>query len=300
MIGDPAGADGRATTLDRTLFDRLPAPGLVIVGIASVQLGAAFATKLFAHLGPAGTVLVRVAFSAVVLCAISRPTLRRHTAGELRLAALFGLSLAFMNLSFYEALDRIHLGIAVTIEFVGPLAVALAGSRSRLDVIWALFAAAGVALLGGFGASDPLGIALALTAGGFWAAYILLNARVGQAFSGSSGLAIAMAIAVVPLIPFGVVDGRGRLLDPEYLAVGFAVAMLSSVVPYSLEIEALRRIRPAVFGVLMSIEPAMAALAGLVVIGQGLSPVDLVAIALVVTASAGATLHARGPAPVDA
>jgi len=293
-------AESPATTLERTLFDRLPAPGLVIGGIASVQLGAAFATKLFVHLGPAGTVLVRVMFAAVVLCAIWRPSLRRHTARELRLAALFGLSLAFMNLSFYEALDRIHLGIAVTFEFIGPLAVALIGSRSRLDLVWALFAAAGVALLGGFGASDPLGVVLALVAGGFWAAYILLNARVGQAFSGGSGLAIAMAIAIVPLIPFGIVDARARLLHPSFLAVGFAVAMLSSVVPYSLELEALRRIRPAVFGVLMSLEPAMAALAGLVVIGQGLSVIDVAAIALVVIASAGATLHARGPAPVDA
>jgi len=286
--------------LDRPLADRLPAPGLVVVGIASVQLGAAFATKLFVHLGPAGTVLVRVAFAAIVLCAIWRPKLRRHSSRELWLALLFGLSLAFMNLSFYEALDRIHLGIAVTIEFVGPLAVAIAGSRSRLDIVWALLAGAGVILLGGFGASDAVGVVLALMAGGFWAAYILLNARIGQAFSGGDGLAIAMAIATIPLIPFGVADGGARLLDPTWLAVGFGVAMLSSVVPYSLELEALRRIRPHVFGVLMSIEPAMAALAGLVVIGQGLSALDVAGIALVVAASAGATLGTRGPAPIDA
>jgi inner membrane transporter RhtA len=205
-----------------------------------------------------------------------------------------------MNLCFYEAIDRIPLGIAVTIEFVGPLAVALAGSRSRLDVLWALLAAAGVALLGGFGASDTVGVLLALVAGGFWAAYILLNARIGQTFEGGDGLAIAMAIAIVPLIPFGIVDAGARLFDPEFLAVGFGVAMLSSVVPYSLELEALRRMRPAVFGVLMSVEPAMAALAGLVVIGQGLSVVDVAAIALVVTASAGATWGSRGPTPLDA
>jgi hypothetical protein len=134
-----------ANGLDRTssVTDRLPAPALVLMGIASVQLGAAFATKLFVHLGPAGTVFVRVLFAAVVLCAIWRPSLRRHTSRELRLAALFGLSLALMNLSFYEALDRIHLGIAVTLEFVGPLGVSLAGSRSRRDVVWALLAATG-------------------------------------------------------------------------------------------------------------------------------------------------------------
>jgi inner membrane transporter RhtA len=265
-----------------------------------VQVGAAFATKLFVHLGPAGTVLVRVLFAAVVLCAIWRPSPRAHTGRELRLAALFGLALALMNLTFYEALDRIHLGIAVTLEFVGPLGVALAGSRTRLDVVWALLAAAGVALLGGFGSANATGIVLALAAGGFWAAYILLNARVGRAFTGGDGLAIAMLIATLPLIPPGIVDGGSSLLHPGYLAAGLAVAVMSSVVPYSLELEALRRISPQVFGVLMSLEPAMAALAGLVVIGQGLSGLEVMAIALVVIASTGATFGARGPAPVDA
>jgi inner membrane transporter RhtA len=283
-----------------SFFDRFPAAGLVIVGIGSVQVGAAFATKLFDDLGPAGTVLLRVFFAAVVLWAIWRPSLRAHSAPELRLAAIFGLILAFMNLSFYEALDRIHLGIAVTLEFVGPLGVALVGSRSRLDVLWAVLAGCGVVLLGGIGTPDVTGMIFALVAGGFWAAYILVNARVGQAFSGGSGLALAMAIGVIPLIPIGIADAGSNLLDPSLLAVGFGVAMLSSVVPYSLELEALRRIRPHVFGVLMSIEPAMAALAGFVVIGQDLSTVDIVAIALVVTASAGATRTARTPAPLDA
>ena len=292
--------DARRAAQLNTGFDRIPAPGLVLVGIASVQVGAAFATKLFVHLGPAGTVLVRVLFAAIVLWAIWRPRPRAHSSRDLRLAAAFGLSLAFMNLTFYEALDRIHLGVAVTLEFVGPLAVALGGSRSRLDILWALLAAAGVAVLGGFGASNVAGIVLALAAGGFWGAYILLNAQVGRAFSGGGGLAIAMAVATVPLIPIGVVDAGGQLLHPAYLAVGLGVALLSSVVPYSLELEALRRIRPQLFGVLMSLEPAMAALAGLIVIGQGLSAVEVLGITLVVTASAGATLGSRAPAPVDA
>jgi inner membrane transporter RhtA len=288
------------TAARSSVFDRAPAPGLVVAGIASVQVGAAFATKLFDDLGPAGTVLLRVFFAAVVLWAIWRPSPRAHSAPEMRLAALFGLCLAFMNLSFYEALDRIHLGIAVTLEFVGPLGVALVGSRSRLDVVWAALAGAGVLLLGGVGTPDITGMIFALVAGGFWAAYILLNARVGRAFAGGGGLALAMAIGVIPLIPIGVADAGSDLLDPRLLAIGFGVAMLSSVVPYSLELEALRRIRPHVFGVLMSVEPAMAALAGFVVIGQDLSVVDVVAIALVVTASAGATRSARTPAPVDA
>src|SRR5437660_4511743 len=264
------------------------------------MVGTAFATKLFTHLGPAGTVLLRVLFAAVVLWAIWRPRPRAHGAAELRLAALFGLSLALMNLTFYEALDRINLGVAVTLEFIGPLGVALVGSRSRLDVLWAVLAAAGVVLLGGFGGANAAGVVLALAAGGCWAAYILLNARVGRAFTGGDGLAIAMAIAVLPLIPFGIADGGANLLHPGLLAVGLGVALLSSVIPYSLELEALRRIRAQLFGVLMSLEPAMAALAGLVVIGQGLSGLEVLGIALVVGASAGATLGTRGPAPVDA
>jgi inner membrane transporter RhtA len=285
---------------DRSAFDRVPASGLVLVGIASVQVGAAFATKLFGHLGAGGTTLVRLLFAAIVLCAVWRPRLRAHPARELYLAAVFGLALALMNLSFYEALTRIHLGVAVTLEFVGPLGVALAGSRGPLDVVWALLAAVGVGVLGGFGTLSLAGAGFALAAGGFWASYILLNARVGRAFPGGSGLAIAMAIGTLPLIPVGIVDAGTNLLQPSFLALGLAVAILSSVIPYSLELEALRRIRPQLFGVLMSLEPAMAALVGLVVIGQGLSAVEALAIGLVVMASAGATFGSRGPTPVDA
>ena len=288
------------TTHERSAFDRVPAPALLLVGIASVQVGAAFATKLFVHLGPAGTVLLRVLFAAVVLCAIWRPRPSTHSAGDLRLAALFGLALALMNLCFYEAIARIPLGIAVTLEFVGPLGVALFGSRTRVDVVWVLLAGAGVVVLGGLGTSDLGGVLFALAAGGLWAAYILLNARVGRAFRGGGGLAIAMVVATLPLIPIGIADAGANLLHPNLLGAAFAVAMLSSVVPYSLELEALRRIRAQLFGVLMSAEPAMAALAGLIVIGQGLTGLDVVGISLVVTACAGATLGSRAPAPIDA
>jgi inner membrane transporter RhtA len=292
-------AQARAAA-SQSVFDRVPGPGLVIVGIGSVQVGAAFATKLFDELGPGGTVLLRVFFAAVVLAAIWRPSPRAHSGPELRLAALFGLSLAFMNLSIYEAMDRIHLGVAVTLEFVGPLGVALVGSRSRLDVVWATLAGGGVLLLGGVSATDFAGVLFALMAGGLWAAYILLSARVGRAFADGSGLALAMSIGTIPLIPIGIADGGSNLLHPGLVAAAFGVAMLSSVVPYSVELEALRRLRPQVFGVLMSLEPAMAALAGLVVIGQDLSAVEVIGIALVVAASVGATRRARGPTPVDA
>jgi len=292
-----------ATAADeRQVFDRAPAELLVIGGIASVQTGAAFATKLFVHLGPAGTVLLRIAFAAIILVAIWRPAVRSYSRYQLQLATLFGLSLGFMNLSFYEALDHIHLGIAVTIEFVGPLAVALAGMRRRLDLVWALFAATGVVLLGGVSGANAEGVLFALLAGVLWAAYILINARVGRSFTGGGGLALAMAIGTIPLIPIGLADAGSALFTPKYLAIGLGVALLSSVIPYSLELEALRRLRPGVFGVLMSIEPAMAALAGFVVLGQDLTALDVVAIALVVVASAGAALGARAsaPPPVDA
>ncbi|HXD59250.1 MAG TPA: EamA family transporter [Thermoleophilaceae bacterium] len=282
-----------------SVFDRVPAPGLVIAGIASVQIGAAFATKLFDDLGPAGTVLLRVAFAALILLAISRPRWRSYSASELRLAALFGLTLAFMNLSFYKALDHIHLGIAVTIEFLGPLAVVLAGTRTRLDLLWAVLAAAGVVLLGGVSGANATGVFFAALAGAFWALYILVNARVGRAFSGGDGLAMAMTIGVIPLIPFGIADGGSNLLDPSLLAVGLAVAVLSSVIPYSVEVEALRRLKPSVFGILMSLEPAMAALAGFIVLSQDLSALDVVAMGLVITASIGATRRTQGPEPVD-
>ena len=282
-----------------SVFDRIPAPGLVLTGIATVQIGAAFATKLFDDLGPAGTVLLRVAFAAVILLAISRPSWRAHSAGELRLAALFGLTLAFMNLSFYEALNHIHLGIAVTIEFLGPLAVVLAGTRSKLDLLWAVLAATGVVLLGGVSGANATGVFFALIAATCWATYILVNARVGRVFPGGEGLAIAMTIGVIPLIPFGIADAGSNLFEPRLLAVGLAVAVLSSVIPYSVEVEALRRLKPSVFGILMSLEPAVAALAGFILIGQGLSALDVVAMALVITASIGATRHTSGLEPVD-
>jgi inner membrane transporter RhtA len=281
------------------VFDRVPAPALVLSGIASVQIGAAFAIKIFDDLGPAGTVLLRVAFAALILLAIWRPRWRTYSGSELRLAALFGLTLAFMNLSFYEALNHIHLGIAVTIEFIGPLAVVLAGTRTKLDLLWAVLAATGVVLLGGVSGANATGVFFALIAAACWATYILVNVRVGRVFPGGDGLAIAMTIGVIPLIPFGIADAGSNLLEPRLLAVGLGVAVLSSVIPYSVEVEALRRLKPSVFGILMSLEPAMAALAGFIVIGQDLSALDVVAMALVISASIGATRHSRGPEPVD-
>jgi inner membrane transporter RhtA len=278
------------------------AAGLVLTGVFSVQAGAALATTLFDEVGPAGTVLLRTLFAAVVLLVLWRPPLGGHDRASLRLAVLFGIALAGMNLCFYAALDRLPLGIAVTLEFAGPLAVAIAGSHRTLDLLWAALAAAGIVLLsGGLGGEgvDALGAGLALAAGAFWGAYILISARVGQAFPGGTGLALGMAVSALLLIPVGIADGGSDMLDPALLAVGLAVALLSSVIPYSAELEALRRLPAGIFGVLMSLEPAVAALVGLVALGQGLAASEALAIALVVAASAGALRSATAP-PRDA
>jgi inner membrane transporter RhtA len=281
--------------------DRIPPTLLVLAAVSSVQFGGAFAKTLFDEIGPGGTVFLRVFFAALILGALSRPALSGRAAADWRLAAAYGFVLVAMNLSFYEALDRIPLGIAVTFEFVGPLGVAIAGSRRALDVLWVVLAGAGIVLLSDFGTADldGLGVALALLAGGFWAAYILLAARVGRRYPGGHGLALGMAIGVVMVAPVGLADAGGDIFSAEVLAVGLAVATLSSAIPYTLELEALRRMPQGVFGVLMSLEPAAAALAGFIVLGEGLATREVVAIALVVTASAGAARNARVP-PRDA
>jgi inner membrane transporter RhtA len=273
----------------------------VIGAVASVQLGAALATSLFDDVGPSGAVLLRTGFAAIILVAVWRPSIPRRAGEPLSDAVLLGLAMAAMNLSFYAALDRIPLAIAVTLEFTGPFAVAVAGSRRATDLLWVGFAAAGILLLSPLhGSLDGLGAALALVAGCFWAAYIVLAARVGRAFAGGNGLALAMVVGTVVLIPVGVAGGGGALTHPALLAVGLAVAILSSAIPYSLELAARRRIRKGTFGVLMSLEPAVAALIGLVVLGQGLSATEVVAIGLVVGASAGALGTAHAPTPVEA
>jgi inner membrane transporter RhtA len=273
--------------------DRVPPFALVLGGVASVQIGAALARTMFDDLGPSGTSLVRVAFAALALVLLARPDPRRYTWNELRFAVAFGLALGLMNLAFYLGLDRLDLGVAVTIEFIGPLAVAVVGSRRRLDLVWAALAAAGIVLLanpGGANSVDTLGLVFVLIAGGCWAAYILIAQHAGRLFPGSQGVAMAMVVAMlIPIAP-GIADGGSALLRPGLLATGCAVGLLSSAIPYSLETEALRRIPANVFGVLMSMEPAVAALAGFVVLGQDLGLRELVAIALVVAASAGASI----------
>ena len=275
---------------------------LVLAAVASVQGGAAVAKDLFPDAGPGGAAFLRIGMSALLLLAVARPRVVSRHRADLALALGFGLVLAAMNTTFYYALDRIPLGVAVTIEFVGPLAVAIRGSRKLLDLLWVALAATGVVLLtgGAGGHVDALGVLLALVAGVLWAAYILLSQRVGRVFPGAGGLALAFAAGTIALAPVGVISGGDRLIHGSVLWRGLVVALLSSALPYSLELYALRRLRASVFGVLMSLEPAFAAASGLLFLGEHLRTVEWIAIACVVVASVGATRRADdGDMPVD-
>ena len=274
----------------------LPPQVLLLGSIASVQFGSAFADTLFDQAGPGGVVFLRLILSALLLVAIARPTLRGRTRADLLAVGGYGLVLGSMNWAFYEALHRLPLGVAVTIEFTGPLAVAVIASRRALDLIWAGLAAGGVVLLavnGGVHGVTVLGVVLALCAGACWACYILLSKRVGRTFATLDGLAIALCVGTFVALPVGVIEGGSALGRPAVIGGGLAVAVLSSVLPYSLELIALRRMDPGTFGLLMSLEPAVAALAGVIVLGQALTPVLVGALLMVIAASAGTTLTAR-------
>ncbi len=285
----------RTAALARTAGGAVPPTWLVGVSILSVQLGAGVAKNLFAVLPPGAVVWLRLLASALVLLALARPALRGRSRSDWLVAVGFGASLATMNYAIYESFARIPLGVAVTIEFLGPLAVAVAGSRRWSDLVWVVLAGTGVALLGrGEGGVTLAGAAFALLAGAAWAAYILLSAATGRRFPGASGLTVASVVGALLVAPAGIGQGGAALLDPEVLLVGLAVGLLSSVIPYSLELRALRRLPPRVFGILMSLEPAAAALVGMVVLGEFLTAAQWAAVACVVTASVGATRSARG------
>ncbi len=295
---------------------RVPPAALVLTGAISVQVGAGFAAKLFTQIPPAAVTGLRLWAAAVVLAvagmrglvAVARGVVRRRAWRDAAVVAGFGVSLAVMNFAIYQSFARIPLGIAVTIEFLGPLGLAVASSRRPHDLLWVVLAGGGVALLArtgsatatpGFGYSGHgavlAGFAFALLAALCWVAYILLSRATGRRFAGSSGLAAAMVVAAILITPVGVVTGGSALLRPGVLAIGAGIGLLSSIIPYSLELETLRRIPARVFGIWMSLEPAIAALVGLALLGQSLSWLEWVAIAGVMVACAGAARGAGDP-----
>jgi inner membrane transporter RhtA len=283
-------AAGSATRRPPTggLASRVPAPVLVLLGILSVQFGGALAATLVPVIGAAGSVTLRLLIATLVLLAVARPRLRGHNRQAWVTVVLFGLALGAMNWSFYASLGRLPIGVAVTIEFVGPLVLTVALSRRAVDFLAVLGAAAGVVLISQaltvpFAELDLIGLGLAALAGACWAAYIILSKRTGAAFSQLDGLAIAMVVASVAVAPFGL--GSAPQWTGEILLKGVGIAVLSSVLPYSLELLALRRMSSRVFGILLSLEPAVAALAGLLVLHQRLTGLQVLGIALVVGAS---------------
>lgn len=276
--------------------DRTRAIWLVLAGIGSVQIGSAIGKGSFDDISPTGLTWLRLVASALIMVALARPRLRGHSRPDWTLAMMFGATLAFMNWAFYQAISLIPIGVAVTIEFIGPLSVAVLGSRRPRDLIWVVLAAVGVSLLG-LSPSDLnwAGVGFALLAAASWAAYILVTVRTGQRWPGLDGLAVASVVAALLLTPFALQTGTDVLLDPHILAVGALIGLLSSAVPYGLEITALRTLPPGQFGILMSLEPAAAALAAALILGELLTPIQFLAMACVVIASIGST---RSNAPV--
>ncbi|KUN45139.1 transporter [Streptomyces olivochromogenes] len=264
--------------------------GLVLAGGVSVQFGGALAVTLIPRAGALGVVTLRLLVAAIVLMAVCRPKVRGHSRADWRTVVIFGLTMAAMNGLFYQSVARIPLGPAVTLEVLGPLVLSVLTSRRVLNLLWAGLALGGVFLLGGGGFSslDPVGVAFALSAGAMWAAYIVFSARTGRRFPQADGLALAMVVAAVAFLPLGIAESGTRLINPTTVALGGAVAVMSSVLPYTLELLALRRLPAATFAILMSLEPAVAATAGFLVLDQALSATEALAIALVIAASMGA------------
>lgn len=265
---------------------------LILVAAFSVQGGAAIAKGIFPVIGVAGTAAIRVVLSAIILMAVFRPAVHRFTAAQWRAVVPYGITIGVMNLLFYQALARIPLGLAVALEFMGLLAVAIVGSRRALDVIWVVLAMAGIAVIAPFqadGAVDPIGVTYALLTGACWATYIVLGGRVSQRLDAGVAVAIGMAIAALVITPYALVDGGISQFAPGLVVPCIALAMLSSALPFTLEMKALRLLPSRTFSVFMSLEPVIAALCGLVLLGEHLTRTQWIAVALVVVASAGAT-----------
>ena len=268
--------------------------GLVAIGLICQEVGASFAVLLFPSVGVIGMVSLRLAFSAIVLLAVARPRLRGHSRNDWLTVIAFGITLALLNALFYGALARVPLGATITIEVLGPLVLSVVISRRASSWLWAVLALTGVVILsqGSFGDLDPVGVAFAFGAAAMWAGYILLSARTGARFPRLDGLALAMTVGAVITVPFGIASAGPVIFRPNILLLGAAVALLSSTIPYTLELIALRRLPSATFSILMSLSPAIATTAGFLILGQKFTGVAFVAIGLVMAASIGAVLSA--------
>jgi inner membrane transporter RhtA len=288
-----------ANTQPPGIFNKMPAQLFGLLSMTSIQIGASVSESLFQAIGPLGTTFFRLSFSAIVYLLLWRPRFTGHSQRHIWLAILFGVNIAIMNATFYSAIQRIPLGIAVTLEFVGPLGVAIIQSRRLKDLIWVILAAIGIILLAPLGNNnhiDLLGVGLALLAGVFWGCYILLNVQVGRAFSGGTGLALSMIVAALFISPFGIFTGGAKLLVPHTILLGFAVAMLSTALPFALELEGLRRMTSRAWGIFMSLEPAIAVIVGYIILKQVISLRELIAVAFVIIASIGVSLEGNAHA----
>jgi inner membrane transporter RhtA len=297
-MGQPErpGQKGPAGFADRAL-GAVPPPALVLLSIFSVQFGSAIATHLFSVLGPAGTVFWRIAFAAIILIAVSRPRLAGISRLGLGLIALLGVTIAAMNLCFYEAIARIPLGIAVTVEFLGPLGIAVATSRKPRDLLWIALAGGGLWMMTPeVGASlDIVGVVFAVFGGLSWVGFILVSRLAGTRLDGNSGLALAMVVATLLALPFGAGGPAGFHLDWPVLSAVFAVAVLSTALPLSLEYAALKRLPARTYAILVTLEPAAAAIVGAVLLDQGMPPRVIAAVAAVTAAAMGVVILGQAP-----
>ncbi|OMQ09171.1 DMT family transporter [[Flexibacter] sp. ATCC 35103] len=273
----------------------IPPVYAVLLAIISVQCGAAIAKTLFPAIGAAGTASIRIGVSALILLVAYRPNLKEITPQQWKIVAPYGLSLGAMNLIFYLAIERIPIGLAVTLEFIGPLLVAIIGSKRLIDYCWVLLAAVGIALIAPWTNDrvDILGVVFALLAGGFWAAYIVLGGKISQIMNGGQAVSTGMLFAALLILPFGFYENGLANLTPKLFGMGIALALLSSAIPFTLEMKALGQLPPRTFSILMSLEPAAASICAFIFLQEKLIFTEILAVVCVVIASAGSTLTAK-------
>lgn len=275
-------------------FNIPPVPA-VLLAIISVQCGAAIAKSLFPAIGAAGTASIRIGISALILLLAYRPNLKAITREQWKIVVPYGLSLGAMNLIFYFAIERIPIGLAVTLEFIGPLLVAIFGSKRMIDYCWVLLAAAGIVLIAPWSNDriDSLGVLFALLAGALWAAYIVFGGKISKIMNSGQAVSTGMLFAAILILPFGLFENGLANLTPKFFGMGVALALLSSAIPFTLEMKALGQLPPRTFSILMSLEPAAAAICAFIFLQENLSFYEILAVVCVVVASAGSTLTAK-------